>query len=162
MSGGSYLLNLSKKVTRKCEIKKGTFRLLGYVSGRRRGQRWRRWGRRSSGTPWRWPQVASEARFGTFWRNHFVQFQDLLLYFQAVFTLWHVHNRALDTNGEAAHPVSQGEAAVHSHRRLQVQHHVESQVTAQKTELRFCFWAERADNGYIWRSGRLFSLSKCI
>ena len=48
---------------------------------------------------------ASEARFGTFWRNHFVLFQDLLSLFQAVFTLWHVHNRALDTNGEAFLPV---------------------------------------------------------
>ena len=46
--------------------------------------------------------LASEARFGTFWKNDFVHFQDLLLIYQAVFTLLHDHNRALDTNGEAA------------------------------------------------------------
>ena len=49
-----------------------------------------------------WPPAASEAEFWTFLKNDFVHFQDLLLVFEAVFTQWHVHNRALDTDGEAA------------------------------------------------------------
>ena len=83
-----------------------------------------------------WPPVASEAEFWTFLTNDFVHFQDLLLVFQAVFTQWHVHNRALDTDGEAACCllVSQGEAAVHCHHRLQVQHGGGSQVTAAQNK----------------------------
>ena len=77
-----------------------------------------------------WPPAASEAEFWTFSKNNFVHFQDLLLVFQAVFNQWHVHNRALDANGEAAFPVSQGgsccppppPAAVRRHHRLQDQH----------------------------------------
>ena len=81
---------------------------------------------------------ASEARFGTFWRNHFVLFQDLLSFFQAVFTLLHEYNGALVTKGEAALPVSQGEAAVHRHHRLEVQLQLEAKSQHEKTVLRFC------------------------
>ena len=40
--------------------------------------------------------------------NHFVTLSSLLLLSQAVFTQLHVHNRALDTNGEAALPEVRG------------------------------------------------------
>ena len=79
-----------------------------------------------------WPPAASEAEFWTFGRNDFVHFQDLLLVFQAVFTQWHVHNRALDASGKAAFPVSQGKA-VQSHLRHQV-HHDGSQQPSHITQ----------------------------
>ena len=78
------------------------------------------------------PPAASEAEFWTFLKNDFVHFQDLLLVFKAVFTQWHVHNRALDASGEAAFPVSQGEA-VQSHLRHQV-HHGGSQQPSHITQ----------------------------
>ena len=105
------------------------------------------------------PPAASKAEFWTFWKNDFVPFQDLLLVLQAVFTLWHVHNRVLDTNGEAALRVSQGEAAVHRHHRLlsAATTGFKSNTAGAKSEhdkKQSCCdsasgLAERADNGYL-------------
>ena len=82
-----------------------------------------------------WPPAASEAEFLTFWKNDFVHFQDLLLLFQAVFTQWHVHNRALEANGEA---VSQEGAAVQS------QVPLASSPTRVKSQVRSQYSCERA------------------
>ena len=89
-------------------------------------------------------------RVWTFRKNDFVHFQDLLLLFQAVFTQWHVHNRALEANGEA---VSQEGAAVQS------QVPLASSPTRVKSQVRSQYSCERAYScegwlGCIWRSGR--------
>ena len=137
MSGGPYLLKLSNTWLRKCEIKKGTFRLTcAMVSGWAVGGR-SFWTLRSSWTPWRrslrprrpgLEDVPDETLF-----TFSFCCQCLHAVF-ALFTLKHDHNKALGARGEAALPLSQGQAAVHRHHRLQVQHGG-SQVT---TELRFC------------------------
>ena len=79
-----------------------------------------------------WPLAASEARFGDVPDETLFTFSFCCQCLHAVFalfTLKHDHNKALGARGEAALPLSQGQAAVHRHHRLQVQHGG-SQVTA--------------------------------
>ena len=83
--------------------------------------------------------AAPEARYGDVPEETLITFifccQCLHAVF-ALFTLKHDHNKALGATarGEAALPLSQGQAAVHRHHRLQVQHGG-GQVTGKKTEL---------------------------
>ena len=70
-----------------------------------------------------WPLAALEARFGDVLDETLFTFSFCCQCLHAVFalfTLKHDHNKAL--GAKAALPLSQGQAAVHRHHRLQVQH----------------------------------------
>ena len=64
----------------------------------------------------------------------------------ALFTLKHDHNKALGARGEAALPLSRGQAAVHRHHRLCISEQADVVVVAGEAAGSA---AERADNGYI-------------
>ena len=87
---------------------------------------------------------ASEARFGTFWKNDFVPFKICCPYFTLCSLSSTITTRRWVP--EAALPLSRGQAAVHRHHRLCISEQAEVVVVAGEAAGSA---AERADNGYI-------------